>query len=243
MFDHVSLRVPDRAALEPAIADMLATLGIARTHRSDTASMFGELIVGDADEQHPVTRGLHIAFVAPTREAVDAFWRAGVAGGLRDNGEPGLRPHYAEGYYSAYVRDAEGNNLEAVHRDGVREDGEVDHVTLRVRDLAAATAFYAIVGAAAGFRVIEESARRALLQAPDGGVLALLPAGPPTGHVHLAFAAGEAGVRAFHDGAVAAGHASNGAPGERTRYGAGYYAAYVIDPDGHNIEVVARPRG
>lgn len=242
MYDHIALRVPDLAAGEPVLAAALATLDIDRTHRSDRVSMFGEVIVGAIDERHAVTRGLHIAFVAPSRAAVDAFWRAGVDGGLDDDGAPGLRPKYADGYYAAYLRDGEGNTFEAVHRDGVREDGEVDHITLRVRDLAAATAFYAIVGAAAGFRPLEESPSRTLFAAPDGGVLALLP-GTPTEHVHLAFPGDHDGVRAFHANAVAAGHTSNGEPGERPRYGAGYDAAFVLDPDGNNIEVVDRPRG
>jgi predicted lactoylglutathione lyase len=57
--------------------------------------------------------------------------------------------------------------------------------------------------------------------------------------VHIAFAASDrAAVDAFHRAAVQAGGADNGAPGLRRRYGAGYYAAYVIDPDGNNVEAV-----
>lgn len=242
MFDHISLRVRHLAAVDSVVGAMLATLGIAHTHRSDTLSMFGEFLVSEVDEQHGLTSGLHIAFVAPSREAVDAFWQAGVAGGLHDNGAPGLRPKYADGYHSAYVRDDEGNNFEAVHRADIRERGEVDHVTLRVRDLEAASAFYTTVGAAAGFRPFEESPSRTLFLAPDGGVLALLP-GPATEHAHLAFRGDEDAVRAFHASAVAAGHPSNGEPGERPRYGAGHYAAFVLDPDGNNVEVVSRGRG
>lgn len=215
MFDHIALRIPDLTAVDPVLEAMLGTLGIAHTHRSGTLAVFGEVLVGEADEQHPVTRGLHIAFVAPTRAAVDAFWRAGVDGGLHDNGAPGLRPHYASGYYGAYLRDGQDNNFEAVHRDGVREDGEVDHITLRVRDLEASTAFYADVGLAAGFRPIEESPKRTLFAAPDNGVLALLP-GPPTEHVDLAFPAN--GDAVPDDGPV-------------------------LDPDGNTVEVVTRDRG
>ena len=60
---------------------------------------------------------LHVAFVAPDRESVDAFHAAALAAGGRDNGEPGLRPQYHPNYYGAFVFDPDGNNIEAVcHR-------------------------------------------------------------------------------------------------------------------------------
>ena len=61
--------------------------------------------------------------------------------------------------------------------------------------------------------------------------------GEPTEHLHLAFAtAQDAAVGAFHEAATGAGFRSNGAPGERPQYHPGYYAAYVLDPDGNNVE-------
>ena len=57
---------------------------------------------------------IHVAFVARTREAVDAFHRAALAAGGKDNGAPGLRPHYHANYYAAFVLDPDGNNIEAV---------------------------------------------------------------------------------------------------------------------------------
>jgi catechol 2,3-dioxygenase-like lactoylglutathione lyase family enzyme len=56
----------------------------------------------------------HVAFTASDRASVDAFYEAAVAAGARDNGAPGLRPHYHETYYAAFVHDPDGNNLEAV---------------------------------------------------------------------------------------------------------------------------------
>jgi catechol 2,3-dioxygenase-like lactoylglutathione lyase family enzyme len=56
----------------------------------------------------------HIAFAAPDRAAVDAFYEAAMSAGGKDNGAPGLREHYHENYYAAYVHDADGNNVEAV---------------------------------------------------------------------------------------------------------------------------------
>ena len=67
---------------------------------------------------------------------------------------------------------------------------------------------------------------------------------PPTESVHLAFSAhDDAVVRAFHAAALAAGYEDNGAPGERAIYHPGYYGAFVLDPDGHNVEVVNHNRG
>ena len=57
---------------------------------------------------------IHIAFTAPNRAAVDAFHAAALAAGGRDNGAPGLRPHYHENYYGAFVFDPDGHNIEAV---------------------------------------------------------------------------------------------------------------------------------
>ncbi len=57
---------------------------------------------------------MHVAFVAPSREAVDAFYRAALAAGGKDNGPPGLRPDYHANYYGAFVLDPDGNNVEAV---------------------------------------------------------------------------------------------------------------------------------
>jgi predicted lactoylglutathione lyase len=58
-----------------------------------------------------------VAFAAPGRDAVDAFYAAALANGGRDNGPPGLRPEYHPGYYAAFVLDPDGNNVEAVHHD------------------------------------------------------------------------------------------------------------------------------
>ncbi len=60
------------------------------------------------------TGGIHIAFNAPTRASVREFYRHAIAGGAADNGPPGLRPHYHQDYYGAFVIDPNGHNLEAV---------------------------------------------------------------------------------------------------------------------------------
>ena len=110
----------------------------------------------------------------------------------------------------------------------------VDHVHLRVADLEASKRFYRAVLTAVG-------RQEAFNEAPDhfqADELFVDRADGPVSRVHLAFQAdGPQMVQAFHRAALAAGGRDNGAPGERT-YHPGYYAAFVFDPDGNNIEAV-----
>ena len=71
---------------------------------------------------HTADDGLHLCFRARSREAVDAFHRAGIAAGFRSNGVPGYRD-YGPGYYAAYLLDPDGNNIEALYRD----EGNLGH--------------------------------------------------------------------------------------------------------------------
>jgi catechol 2,3-dioxygenase-like lactoylglutathione lyase family enzyme len=110
----------------------------------------------------------------------------------------------------------------------------IDHIHLRVADLAASKRFYLAVLAALdraqGVREGEDyfSADELWIDLADG----------PVSHVHLAFQARDrAQVERFHAAALAAGGRDNGGPGERD-YHPGYYAAFVFDPDGNNIEAV-----
>lgn len=116
-----------------------------------------------------------------------------------------------------------------------------DHVHLRVADLAASRAFYAEVLRPLGIPLLFDSPAMAAF-----ANLALSADGPPSRDVHLAFVApDEATVGAFHAAGLAAGHRDNGAPGPR-RYGppgSTYYAAYLLDPDGNNVEAVHRTFG
>ena len=63
----------------------------------------------------PSLNQMHVAFIAPSKHAVDEFYTAGIAAGGRDNGAPGPRPNYGK-YYAAFVLDPDGNNIEAVYR-------------------------------------------------------------------------------------------------------------------------------
>jgi catechol 2,3-dioxygenase-like lactoylglutathione lyase family enzyme len=241
VFDHVTLRASDRAASERFYATVLPALGIEPSHRDDSFVEWEDFSLVGAGPGEPVTRGLHVAFVAPSRAHVDAFWRAGTEAGHRDDGAPGPRPQYRDDYYGAFLLDPDGNSAEAVHHGALRRGGHVDHLWIRVADVAASRAFYVTVAPHAGFRLRTDTPQRAQFAGASGSFS--LVAGPPTGPVHMAFGVGsDAAVDAFHAAATAAGYRDNGAPGERPAYHEGYYGAYVLDPDGHNVELVNHHR-
>src|SRR5207302_716750 len=137
------------------------------------------------DEDHPIARRVHVAFIAPGPSHVDRFWQAGIDAGFTDDGPAGPRRVFADDYYAAFLKDPAGNSFQAVYRDAQRPRGRIEHA---------------------------------------------------------AFSGADDDIRRFHTAATAAGYRSNGEPGERPRYHAGYYAAYVLDPDGNNIEVVDHHR-
>ncbi len=242
MFDHVTLRVADLAVAGRLLDSVLATLRMEKTASTETLAAWGDVSLAQANDERPVTRRLHVAFVAPSRDEVHDFWQAGVDAGLRDNGRPGPRPNYSDDYYGAFLLDAEDNNFEVVHRGALRQGGNVDHVAIRVADIAAAKAFYSIVGEAAGFRLLRERPGAATFGGGRPGGLLSIVAGPVSENAHVAFPGDDDAIRRFHDQATAAGYRGNGAPGERPRYHPGYYAAFVLDPDANNIEMVDQHR-
>jgi catechol 2,3-dioxygenase-like lactoylglutathione lyase family enzyme len=69
------------------------------------------------DGKAETANGVHFAFLAPSREAVQAFWDAAIAAGAAPDGEPGPRPHYGEPYYGCFVRDPDGHKIEAMFWD------------------------------------------------------------------------------------------------------------------------------
>lgn len=110
----------------------------------------------------------------------------------------------------------------------------IDHIELRCRDLSASRRFYTAVLSVLGRELVELAP--GLIVADE---LCLTPAGAdPASRIHLAFQTdSRAVVDRVHAAALAAGGRDNGAPGER-RYHPGYYAGFVLDPDGNNIEAV-----
>ena len=242
MFDHVTIRVSDRPAAQRFYETVLRTLGIEQTSSGDDFAEWDDFSLARADGGSAPTRRLHIGFAAPSREHVDAFWQGGTAAGYESDGEPGPRPQYSDDYYGAFLLDPDGNSVEAVHHGSLRNGGNVDHLWIRVSDVEASTRFYETVGPAAGFRVGSESAERTQFACVSGS-FSVVAGAEPSENVHLAFAAADDDtVDRFHRDATAAGYRDNGAPGERPVYHEGYYAAFVLDPDGNNVEVVNHNR-
>lgn len=233
MFDHLTIRVADLAASR---AFYVEALGLP-THDGAFAEWGDFSIVADG----PATHGLHVGFGVDDRDAVDGWWNRMTEAGYESDGEPGPRPQYSDSYYGAFVLDPDGNSIEAVHHADVRPR-EIDHVWFRARDLAAVRAFFEAVAPVVGLDFRSATDERVTLG--DGaGSFSFVPGGRPTENVHYAFGvAGRSAVDAFHEAALAAGYRDNGAPGERPRYHPGYYGAFVVGPDGHNVEAVFHER-
>jgi catechol 2,3-dioxygenase-like lactoylglutathione lyase family enzyme len=123
VFDHVIIDVDDlaesRAFYEQALAPIGCSVVMEFGDRCAFGPESGRPQFWLAARGGPATTGVHIAFPAPSHEAVDAFHRAALAAGGTDNGAPGLRPQYHASYYGAFVLDRHGNNVEAVHHGSV----------------------------------------------------------------------------------------------------------------------------
>ena len=118
VFDHVKIGVRDAEASKKFFRTVLATLDIPPLWEGEHGGQYANLVVSsNAEPGGPI----HVAFVARSREEVDAFHRAGVEAGYADNGAPGVREQYsseeAGHYYAAFLLDPDGNNVEAVVRE------------------------------------------------------------------------------------------------------------------------------
>jgi catechol 2,3-dioxygenase-like lactoylglutathione lyase family enzyme len=241
MFDHVGVAVSDFPASERFYRTVLSVLGVEPSYAGPEMVGWDDWWIGPTDGEHPVTRGLHVAFRAPDRAAVDAFWQAGINAGQPDDGAPGPRTVYGSDYYGGFLLDPDGNSVEAVHTDRERPvpDGRIDHLWLRVRDLQTSRRFYTTIGPHAGLRLARDAPDRVQFSGSDFSFSLVRDERPFTEQVHLAFPAHtDATVQRFHAAALAAGYEDHGAPAERPVYHPGYYGAFVLDPDGHNVEVV-----
>lgn len=119
VIDHVDLLVTDLEASRLFYARCLAPLGFGELDRGETFSVYG--IEGSADFAIDLiapgdqpTSSAHVAFVAESRAAVDAFFHAAISAGAREKQAPAEHAEYHEGYYGAFVYDLDGNNIEAV---------------------------------------------------------------------------------------------------------------------------------
>jgi catechol 2,3-dioxygenase-like lactoylglutathione lyase family enzyme len=122
MLDHIGISVSDyqkaKALYTAVLLPLEITLQMEVTPEMTGGSWYGGF--GKAGKPdfwigtgHKATSGCHVAFTA-TRSQVDAFYKAALTAGAKDNGPPGVRPEYHPNYYAAFVLDSDGNNIEAV---------------------------------------------------------------------------------------------------------------------------------
>ena len=119
MFDHVSIGVSDVARAKKFYDAALKPLGYSRLSDGEASLGYGQdsvrLWISASVNPVPAdpASGLHFCFAAPTHKSVDAFHKAALAAGGKDNGKPGPRADYGENYYAAFVIDPDGYRLEA----------------------------------------------------------------------------------------------------------------------------------
>jgi catechol 2,3-dioxygenase-like lactoylglutathione lyase family enzyme len=118
MFDHLTVSVTSLEKSKEFYRIALLPLHLTILHEENDAVGFGKnrpmFWIGKADEKHPASTNVHIAFGCDNNDLVNRFYDAAIAAGGKDNGAPGFRPQYHEKYYGAFVLDPDGNNIEAV---------------------------------------------------------------------------------------------------------------------------------
>lgn len=121
MFGHITLGCDNWERAKPFWLAVMGVLGHPLFMETEAGAAFGEAtgqktFIGPAFNGEPAApgNGVHIAYLVKDRATVDAFHAAAMAHGGSDEGAPGLRPHYHANYYGAYVRDPDGNKLQAV---------------------------------------------------------------------------------------------------------------------------------
>jgi catechol 2,3-dioxygenase-like lactoylglutathione lyase family enzyme len=120
MIDHTAVNISDQEAAKAFYSKALEPLGY--TLAFEVGEFLGFADANGMDlgvvRRDPVG-GAHVAFKCDDHATVDAFYEAALAAGVKDNGPPGIRAHYHEHYYGAFVHDADGNNIEAVSQKPV----------------------------------------------------------------------------------------------------------------------------
>ena len=117
MIDHVSVVVSDIDAATHFYEALLTTIGVVKLETRPTTVGFGkqypEFWINLRSGTIPTSSGAHVCFRARTADMVDAFHEAALVAGGSSDGAPGLRPQHGEGYYAAFIRDPDGNRIEA----------------------------------------------------------------------------------------------------------------------------------
>jgi catechol 2,3-dioxygenase-like lactoylglutathione lyase family enzyme len=133
------------------------------------------------------TRHLHIGFAAQNRQQVDAFWQAGRDAGWADDGAPGPRPQYRPDYYGGFLKDPDGNSVEAVHHGDARRGDCVDHLWIGVGDLAASVAYYAALANHLGLRTGVSIDHGQQFRGAWSTFMLVADGRPPTANLELTF--------------------------------------------------------
>jgi catechol 2,3-dioxygenase-like lactoylglutathione lyase family enzyme len=242
VFDHVTLRTSSFDASASFYRTVLGAIGIEPTSESQEIVEWDDFSLVPADGEHPATRHLHIGFVAWSRSEVDRFWRCGMEAGYADDGAPGERD-YSPGYYGGFLLDPDGNSAEAVNHHDVRRGGHIDHLWIGVSDLKRSEEFYRVIARHAGLRPGRRWDTGVQFRGAWATASLVHDGRAPTQGLHMAFPAPDRHtVIGFHRAAVEAGYRDNGVPAERPQYHPGYFSAYVVDPDGTNVESVFHDR-
>ncbi len=265
MFSHFTMGSNDLQRAGAFYSPVMEALGqsLVTTSPTDDYLMFAppgqrfpHLFICRPFDNLPATwsNGYHIAFNVADQEAVDQFHAAALANGGLDEGAPGLRPEYAPDYYGGYVRDPDGNKLQAVCYTSGRRAGStgnvISHITVGHADLDRERAFYTATLAPLGIVELPEEGDEASVGFGLAGFeLPVVYVQPPFdgrpatwgNGTHTAFAApSRDAVDSFHAAALAHGGTCGGPPGLRPQYSENYYAAYVLDPVGNKLQAVCR---
>ena len=243
MIDHVDIRVSDREASERFYDTVFAAIGKERPLRRRVRRV-GRVRAWSPTDGPVDAEPAHRLLRADAPSSSTPSTRAGVEAGYRDDGAPGPRPQYGDDYYGGFLRDPDGNSVEAVYDAASdRETGAIDHLWLRTRRPrrrpGASTRRSAVAASSSASTTPDH------VQFVTGGGVVLVR------HRRAADRARPHRVRARDrtsrstpstQAAIEAGYTDNGAPGERAVYHPGYYGAFVLDPDGHNVEAVNHNR-
>ncbi len=265
MYSHFTLGSNDLTRSRSFYNQTLAELGIVCLADQHEAGFlmyglengnFPHIFISSPIDDLPATwsNGFHLAFNAKSQVEVENFYEIAIKNGAIDEGKPGLRKDYDEDYYGAYVRDLDGNKLQAVcylnGRSHWQQNSIVSHITFGLADLDRATNFYdATLGALDIQRLDHESDHESRgygssrYELPVLYVQPTFDGRPATwgNGLHVALLAEtRKQVDEFFEKALENGGTSEGAPGLRPNYSPNYYAAYVRDPVGNKIQAVCR---
>ena len=124
LFNHVQIKVKDLDKSKKFYDVIFSILGFKEVLNIEKivvgygTSVYDMFEISQASQDKPLSKSVHIAFNAPSLESVDDFYRAALIEGAECNGAPGLRPQYEKDYYAAFIKDLDGNNIEAVYKLG-----------------------------------------------------------------------------------------------------------------------------